>query len=192
MLSERGQTANDLIEACVDIEEMLVDWQLHALGPPANHDSAAGAAAAWVLPDASGFDVHHAEPPGRGGAAVMTIPHSGSTGMQVRTLGADAFADNQERDGAAQPSLRLTALGDLEPARPNDCRVRPSGAAEPLERCLAMRFFRAGYPSVEHPWRTGGLVSGYRPFTCPDVVRRAPRRPLWETLRDYPGVSTGR
>jgi hypothetical protein len=57
VVSEGGQTANDLIEASVDVEEMLVDWQLHALSPPANHDSAAGAAVAWVLPDASGSDV---------------------------------------------------------------------------------------------------------------------------------------
>jgi hypothetical protein len=45
---------------------VLVDWQLHALGPPANHSAAVGAAVTWVLLGASAFDVMVESP----GAAV--------------------------------------------------------------------------------------------------------------------------
>jgi hypothetical protein len=54
VFSERGQPANDLIEAGIDVQQVLVNWQLHALGPPAG--SADGAAVAWVLPGSSTFD----------------------------------------------------------------------------------------------------------------------------------------
>ena len=57
---------NDLVEASFGVEEMLVDWQLHALGPPTIRGSAAGAAVTWVLLGASAFDVMVESP----GAAV--------------------------------------------------------------------------------------------------------------------------
>jgi hypothetical protein len=44
IFSELGQTVDDLNEARVDFEEVLVCWQLHALGPPASSGCATGAA----------------------------------------------------------------------------------------------------------------------------------------------------
>lgn len=39
--SQSGRTVDDLTEAGVDVEHMLADWQLHAIGPPANRGCAA-------------------------------------------------------------------------------------------------------------------------------------------------------
>ncbi len=37
VLSESLQASSDLIETGVNLEEMLVDWQLHAQSPPSGH-----------------------------------------------------------------------------------------------------------------------------------------------------------
>jgi len=37
VLSEGRQASNDLIKTGVNLEEMLVDWQLHAQSPPSGH-----------------------------------------------------------------------------------------------------------------------------------------------------------
>ena len=56
MFSERGQTADGLVEAGVEIEQMLVDRQFHARCPPAEHAFAAGVAVSRVWLGASAFD----------------------------------------------------------------------------------------------------------------------------------------
>ena len=66
MFPERRQSANDLVEAGVEIEQMMVGWQLHALSPPAGHAFAAAVAVALVWVGASAFDVMTKSP----GAAV--------------------------------------------------------------------------------------------------------------------------
>ena len=73
MFSERCQTANDLVEAGVEIQQMLVNWQLHALSPPAGNAVAAAVASALVWIGTSAFDVILSGISCRGGAAVMTF-----------------------------------------------------------------------------------------------------------------------
>ena len=72
MFSERRQFANDLIEASVEIQEMLVNSQFHSFVPRAWYPFAAGAVMGFVRPRASALDVMVGIS-WRGGAAVMTF-----------------------------------------------------------------------------------------------------------------------
>jgi hypothetical protein len=48
---------NDLMKAGVDLQQVLVNWQLHVLRPPASKAAASGTAGDWIWTGTSGFDV---------------------------------------------------------------------------------------------------------------------------------------
>ena len=73
VFSDRCQTSNNLIEAGIDVQQVLVNWQLHTVSPSAKNAFAAGDAIAWDWPGASAFDVMLESPAARRYHAVMTF-----------------------------------------------------------------------------------------------------------------------
>jgi hypothetical protein len=112
VFSHRCQSTNDLVEAGVDVQEVLVNWQLHALGPPGNKSFSADVVGTSTWTGSFGFDVKW-RISWHSGAAVMTfLPLASREGKFVPNAGR-AFRLTSAWVRAHWPTLRPGAASRL-------------------------------------------------------------------------------